>query len=102
MGQLGLDLFLLALLVLTVLVEPYVGWREMRGLERALGHGDQDARRRTFRRAIVMQWSLVSVLLAVWLLLGRSWEALRLVPQATGWQWLAIALGLAGMAAPSP
>jgi len=99
MDQLGLDLFLLALLVLTVLVEPYVGWRDMRGLERALGRGDQEARRRAYRRAIVVQWSVMGILLAAWRLLGGSWAALRLVPRPTGWQWLAIALGLAGLAA---
>ena len=40
-------------------------------------------RRRVYREAIAIQWSLVAVVVALWLWFGREWSGLGLIPHLT-------------------
>src|SRR5207248_5411073 len=53
--------------------------------KREVASGAPDVRRRWYRRAMIGQWVLAGVAIALWAHSGRSWTALGLVPP-TGWR----------------
>src|SRR5215467_7481185 len=40
-------------------------------------------RRRVYREAIAIQWSLVAIVVALWVWYGREWSGLGLIPHLT-------------------
>jgi uncharacterized protein len=98
MSFLGMDLFLWILLVEACVLSPILGVRQVRLLKHALDEGDTRARLRIYRRTMLMEWIFTAGILGAWLAMGRGWADIRLVARAEGWQWLAIALGLAATA----
>ena len=90
----ALDLFAVVLAVMLGVVMPPVGAWDFRRLVRWIELGRPDARVRTYRWILAMEWGLVAVFVAWWLLDGRTWADMGFVPAAAGWQWLAIGLGL--------
>ncbi len=89
-----LDLFTIAMLAFFLVVGPLLARREMAALRNALSRGDLGARLRVYRGTMISEWIMTIVLLAAWVLLGRSLDAIGLVPRVAGWQWLAMAVTL--------
>lgn len=82
-----------ALLLALTIVMPILGVWDYRRLLRDLREGRPDARLKAYYWTIAVQWGLTLGFLAWWLLSGGELGAVRLVPVAEGWQWLAIAAG---------
>jgi membrane protease YdiL (CAAX protease family) len=80
-------------LVLAVLFPLRAATFGFRRLRRAPLERLPETRRAVYRDAIVMQWSLVACVVALWLARGRAWGALGLEPRLTA--------GLLGAAAGS-
>ena len=99
MNILGMDLFLWFLLIEACLITPIFAVRKMASVRRDLAAGDPSARLRMYGQTMLVEWTLTPVLLTVWLLMGRAWADIGLLPEAGGWQWLAIVAGLAMAAA---
>ena len=77
------------LTLLIVIGLPLRAWFGMRALIAAPAGGVAGLRRRLWARAILSQWTLVAIVLAVWLASHRSLATLGLVLKPTG--------GLAGV-----
>lgn len=86
-------------LVLLTGLFPWVGCWEYRRLSRWSTEGRADARLRHYTWIAVWEWITVALLLGWWFATGRSAEPLGLVLNPSGWQWAAIAAGLALTAA---
>ena len=72
--------FLLALTLMAVM--PFVGSWKYRRLTIAIQKGVPNARLNAFLQTIIMQWSLMGLLFAIWTSATRPWWEL-------GWQWQA-------------
>lgn len=92
------DAFGLVMLLVMTVVVPLIGVWDFRRLMRWVAEGRTDARVRTYNWILVMEWTMTLGFLAWWLLDGKDFGSLRLVPKAAGWQWLAIGLGLVAVA----
>ena len=90
------DFFALAVLLIIAVALPLMGIWDFRRLLRWTEEGRADARIKTYNWAIAMEWVLALGLVGWWLLAGRDLASLGLVPVADGWQWLGIAVGVAG------
>jgi membrane protease YdiL (CAAX protease family) len=91
----ALDSYGLVVILLLVVAVPAMGAWDFRRLMGWLAQGRTDARTRTYRWIITTEWSMTLVLTSWWLVDGRELAGLGLVPAVEGWQWLAVALGLA-------
>ena len=94
-----LEPFTLSLLLVLTAAMPVIGVWDYRRFVRGLSEGRKNARLETYLWAIALQWILTLGFLAWWFLSGGELAPLRLRPVAQGWQWLAIAAGLAALAA---
>ena len=86
----------LVVLLVLVVIAPLLGIWDFRRLARWTAEGRADARSKTYRFIIFMEWGLALGLPAWRLAAGRDLASLGLVAVAGGWRWLAIGLGLAG------
>ena len=83
------------ILVLTLgAVVPLTGLWEQGRLRVWTAAGRRNARLRIYAWIMVFEWALTAVLLAWAFGAGLDAAALRLLPRADGWQWLALVLGL--------
>ncbi len=72
-------------------------WAATVGYRRLTGAAPADAprvRRSVYRAAILLQWTLTAAVAALWLVTGRPWASLGLVPRPT-WGLFGVALGTA-------
>lgn len=94
-----IDPLAIVVLVVTAVVIPWTGVWEYSRLVRWKEDNLPDARVRHYGRIAIWEWSTVAVFLSWWFWTGREAAPLRLVPDASGWQWLAVAVGfvLAGL-----
>jgi membrane protease YdiL (CAAX protease family) len=92
-----LDSFALILLFVLTVFFPLLGIWDFRRLLRWIQEGRADARIKSYRWILVMEWGLTLALLGWWLAAGRDVLSLGLLPAAAGWQWLTIGAGLAGV-----
>lgn len=90
-----LDTFAIIVIVLLAVVMPVQGVWEFRRLGRQLAEGKPAARLKAYRWIIIMEWCVVATLLATWFFMGRDTGSLRLIAGFSGWQWAAVAAGLA-------
>jgi uncharacterized protein len=74
----------LLFLVLAVLVPVRAGVFGMRRLRRAAPGDLPTLKLRFYQRAMIVQWSLVALAAALWLLTRRPWSSLGLVPRVNG------------------
>lgn len=65
-----------ALAFLLAVAVPLWGVREWQTLVRSVESGDPDARLREYRNTILLEWGLVALIVAWWLLAGRSLASL--------------------------
>lgn len=89
------DIYGLVLILVLAVAVPLVGIWDFRRLVSWIEEGRTDARTRTYRWILAVEWTLALGFTGWWLAAGRSLEALRLVPATDGWQWLAVGLGVA-------
>jgi uncharacterized protein len=89
------DILTLVTLLVMVIIVPLLGIWDFKRLLRWISEGQADARTKSYKWILVMEWALVLGLAGWWLLDGRGLAPLGLVPMASGWQWLAIGLGIA-------
>jgi membrane protease YdiL (CAAX protease family) len=54
-------------------------------LKARVAAGEPSARLGAYHRAIALQWSIVLPVVVAWIVTGRSWTALGLVPATAGW-----------------
>ena len=94
MSTQGFDTYGLVLILVLALAMPLMGIWDFRRLVCWIEEGRADARTRSYRWILAMEWTLTLVFAGWWLAAGRGLEALRLVPAAEGWQWLAVGLGM--------
>jgi len=86
------DLVYLAILAVLLLVDHFLLWP---AFLRRFGVDPYRARRRLWSGYMVIMWTLVAGVVALWLLEGRSWGALRLVAPH-GWRlWGSLGLVVA-------
>lgn len=78
-----------------VLVAPWWAVADYRGLLRALGAGQEDARTRAYRRTILVQWCVAVFVVGFWLRSGRPLSTLGLGVEASRGTWIGLALTLA-------
>jgi membrane protease YdiL (CAAX protease family) len=77
---------------------PWNARRRFRSLVEAVNRGDKRARTRSYQSAMVVEWSLVSIIAVAWIALSRSAESIGLItgvtPLAiTGYALTALAIG---------
>ena len=96
MVQDNFDIFSLAVLLIVIVVAPLLGIWDFRRLGRWVAEGRTDARLKSYRWILYMEWGTTLALAAWWMLSGRDLGALAIVSSFAGWQWLALGLGLAG------
>ncbi|MDX2472529.1 MAG: CPBP family intramembrane metalloprotease [Candidatus Krumholzibacteria bacterium] len=94
----ALDPYALITLLIMMVILPLVGVWDFQRLLRWMDEGRSDARTKTYTWILFMEWGLVLGLGGWWFAAGRGLEPLGLVPVASGWQWLALGLGLAATA----
>jgi len=95
MTMYAFDTYGLVLILVLAVAMPLVGIWNFRRLLWWIEERRVDARTRSYRWILAMEWALTLVFAGWWLAEGRGLEALRLVPAAEGWQWLAVGLGMA-------
>ncbi len=98
MTNLSFDLYALVTLLIMAVALPLVGIWDFHRLLRHLDEGRANARKNAYNWILVMEWGLVLAFVGWWLGAGRGWAPLGLVPEAAGWQWVALGLGLAATA----
>jgi hypothetical protein len=89
-----LDPLAVALLVVTAVLYPWSGVWEYHRLVRWNASELPDARVRHYNWIAAWEWVSVAVFLSWWFWTGRQAATLGLVPDPSGWQWLAITVGL--------
>ena len=97
MSMNAFNVYGLTVILILAVVVPLVGVRDFRRLVRWIKEGRPGARLHMYNAVIGTQWALTVVLTGLWLAMDRSLSGLGLVPVASGWQWLAIGLGLAAV-----
>lgn len=90
-----LDIFTLTTLLILTVVLPLVGIWDFRRLMRWTEEGRKDARMKTYKWILGMEWGMTFGFLAWWMGSGRDLGSLGLVPSYHGWGWLALGVGLA-------
>jgi membrane protease YdiL (CAAX protease family) len=95
MNMSAFDAYGLAVILVLGVMTPLMGIRDFRRLMRWIKEGRPGARLYMYNVTIGSQWILTVALTGLWLATGRDSRDLGLLPTATGWQWLAIGLGLA-------
>jgi len=93
-----LDIFSLSVLLILGVVVPLLGIWDFRRLMRWVDEGRPEARMKTYRFLLVMEWGLTLGLLSWWLLSGRDLKSLSIISSFQGWEWLALGIGLSGIA----
>jgi CAAX protease family protein len=88
------DTFTLSTLLVLAVIVPLIGVWDFQRLLRWVAAGQADARIRSYKWTLIMEWALAFGLAGWWILAGRGLAPLGLVPLASGWQWLAIGLGV--------
>lgn len=91
-----LDTYALITLLILGIVAPLMGVWDFRRLLSWTAEGRADARLKTYRLILVMEWGMTLALVGWWLFAGRDLTSLGLVPEYFGWRWLVLGLGLAG------
>ena len=91
-----LDIFSLSVLLILLVIVPLLGLWDFRRLMRWYREGRPNARLKTYKWLLAMEWGLTTGLLAWWLLSGRNWASLNITGAFSGWGWLALGLGVAG------
>jgi len=94
MNTATIDLFLLVLVLVLGFGAPLMGVYEFRRLRAWLAAGRPDARLATYRWIMIWEWGFVAVFLGWWLGMGRDLGQAGMGFGPTGWQWLAVGLGL--------
>ncbi|KAB2969678.1 MAG: CPBP family intramembrane metalloprotease [Thermoanaerobaculia bacterium] len=89
-----LDPLAVALLVVTAVLFPWSGVWEYRRLVRWNASELPDARVRHYNWIAAWEWVSVAVFLSWWFSTGRRAATLGLVLDPSGWQWLAITVGV--------
>ncbi len=95
MNSIPFDIFTLVTLLVLAIIVPLTGIWDFRRLLQCVEEGRADARTKFYTWTLVMEWSLVLAFSGYWLVAGRGLAHLGLVPMVSGWQWLAIGLGVA-------
>lgn len=90
-----LDPLAVGVLVVMAVLFPWTGVWEYRRLVRWNADEVPDARVRHYNWLQVEEWICVAVFLSWWFWSGRQAAPLGLVPDPSGWQWLAVAVGFA-------
>jgi len=93
----AIDIFAIVMLGYFLILGPILARREMAQLRRDVADGKPRARLDLYRRTIVMEWGLMAVSMAWWLIIGRSPAEAGLRFTFEGWQWLALALSMVAM-----
>jgi uncharacterized protein len=88
------DLYSLVVLLVLAIILPLVGIWDFQRLLNMIAAGQVDARTKAYKWTLIIQWGLVLGLGGWWILAGRGLAPLGLLPLASGWQWLAIGLGM--------
>ncbi|MEN8007803.1 MAG: CPBP family intramembrane glutamic endopeptidase [Candidatus Krumholzibacteriota bacterium] len=89
------DLFALVTLLVLAVVVPLFGTWDFRRMLRKIEEGQANARTSFYIWTLIWEWGLVLIFVGYWIAAGRDMAPLSLVPVASGWQWLAIGLGIA-------
>lgn len=88
------DLYSLVVLLILAVILPLNGIWDFQRLLKSVAAGQPNARANAYKWTVVIQWGLVLGLGGWWILAGRGLAPLGLLPLASGWQWLAIGLGI--------
>jgi len=88
-----LDPLAVSILVYLVVLSPWGGVWDYRKLVQWNAEKLPDARVRFYRWIVAWEWGSVAVFLSWWFWTGRQATPLGLVPDPSGWQWLAVAVG---------
>ena len=88
-----LDPLAVGVLVVIAVVFPWTGVWDYRRLVRRNADKLPDARVRHYNGIAAWEWISVAVFLSWWFWTGRQATPLGLVPDPSGWQWLAVAVG---------
>jgi membrane protease YdiL (CAAX protease family) len=81
-----------------VLVVPWLVVLDYRKLIRALRAGERDARLRSYRETIVVQWAFTGLLVGFWLWMGRTFPALGLGLAVSVGMWVGLGLSVGACA----
>lgn len=90
----NIDLFFIAIVVALALIEPFIGIWKFGRLRRRIAAGHPTARLSMYRWVMIMEWVMALGFLLWWQSLGRSSVAAGLGFLVTGWQWVAVGVGL--------
>jgi membrane protease YdiL (CAAX protease family) len=90
-----LDPLAVCVLFVSAVVFPWSGVWEFRRLIRWNAEHVPNARVRHYNWLVVSEWIYVAVFLSWWFWDGRQAAALGLVPNSSGWQWMAVGGGAA-------
>jgi len=94
MNSTPFDLYTLVVLLVLAVILPLIGIRDFHSLKDSVTAGQENARTKAYRWTLVLQWGLVLGLGGWWIQAGGGLAPLGLLPVASGWQWLAIGLGM--------
>lgn len=89
------DIYALVVLLVLAVIVPLIGIWDFQWLSRRIREGRTDARTGFYIWILVMEWALVLGFAGYWISSDRGWAPLNLIPAASGWQWLAVGLGVA-------
>jgi membrane protease YdiL (CAAX protease family) len=92
-----LDLYFTVLVFTLAAAMPLLGLWDFRRLRRWLAAGRADARLITYRWSMALLWGAAAVFVAWWLALDRDFGQARMGFDPTGWEWLAVGVGLAAV-----
>lgn len=98
MITLTIDLFFIALVFTLAVVMPLQGAWEFNKLKKWVAAGRTNARMIAYRWTMFIQWGLSAAFLAWWLALDRDFGQARMGFGPAGWEWLAVGVGLVGVA----
>ena len=94
MNSIPFDLYSLVVLLVLAVILPLMGIWDFQRLLRTVAAGQIDARSKAYKWTLTMQWGLVFGLGGWWIMAGRGLAPIGLLPLASGWQWLAICIGI--------
>ncbi len=94
MNEQTLDIHALSVLLILAIVVPLLGVWDFRRLMRWIEEGRADAKMKTYRWILMLEWGMTIGMLAWYFAAGKDLGDLKFVSFYQGWEWAGVGLGL--------